>query len=203
MTFATISPHRWDSASLIALVASGASAALVDRNLLSTIPAIAINDSWKLAPHAEILYAADAPWWRHHGYVPEFAGEKWTQDRGAHGWPVEADQHDIHVIRSASMPGISLDQSLIHTGSNSGFQALNIAILGGARRIALIGYDMGGPHWFGDHPGGLNRHSPYGVFRKAFEDAAEQIAGLGVEIFNCSESSSLNCWPRAELRELL
>lgn len=201
--FSTVNPRRWSETPLVILVASGQSAKLVDPADLAKAPAIAVNDSWRLAPHADVLYAADAPWWRHHGYVPEFCGERWTQDRGSRNWPEEAAARGLRVIRSAPAAGVSLDPAVLHTGSNSGFQALNLAILGGARRVALVGYDMGGPHWFGDHPGELNRASPYGTFRKAFEDAAEQVAGLGVEVFNCSPCSSLNCWPRADLRALL
>lgn len=113
----------------------------------------------------------------------------------------------INVIRSAPHSGISTDPSLIHTGSNSGFQALNLAILAGASRVLLLGYDMqptnGQSHWFGDHPGSLNRASPFAVFRKAFEDAADQIARLGVEVINCSRETSLTCFKRAALSEAL
>lgn len=113
----------------------------------------------------------------------------------------------INVIRSAPQSGISTDPSLIHTGSNSGFQALNLAILAGASRILLLGYDMqptdGKSHWFGDHPGSLNRTSPYAVFRKAFDDAANQIARLGVEVVNCSRETSLTCFKRAALSDAL
>lgn len=201
--FESINPNRWSRIPLLMLVASGQSAGMISRDLLARIPAIAINDSWKLAPHAEILYAADAPWWRYHDYVHQFSGERWTQDRGAAGWPEEAAEHGIHVIKSLPLSGVSTNHSILHTGSNSGFQALNMAILGGAKRIALVGYDMGGPHWFGDHPGHLNRSSPYGTFRKAFEEAAEQISNLNVEVFNCSKQSSLTCFPLADLRDLL
>lgn len=113
----------------------------------------------------------------------------------------------INVIRSAPQAGVSVDPSLIHTGSNSGFQALNLAILAGASRVLLLGYDMqatgGKSHWFGDHPGSLNRTSPYAVFRKAFEDAADQIARLGVEVINCSRETSLMCFPRVALSDAL
>ena len=113
----------------------------------------------------------------------------------------------INVIRSAPHAGISVDRSLIHTGANSGFQALNLAILAGASRVFLLGYDMqetgGKSHWFGDHPGSLKRTSPYALFRKSFDDAADQIARLGVEVINCSSETSLTCFPRVGLLEAL
>lgn len=35
---------------------------------------IAVSDSYKLAPWADVLVSSDAAWWRHHN--PEFAGRK-------------------------------------------------------------------------------------------------------------------------------
>lgn len=197
---------RW-AGQTVAILASGPSLASEELSLLRGLPVIAINDSWRKYPDAEILYACDPPWWKHHGGVPQFLGERWSQHKGPASWPAEAAAMGISVIRSAAQPGISTDPERIHTGSNSGFQALNLAILGGASRILLLGYDMqesgGKSHWFGDHPGTLKRTSPYAVFRKAFEDAADQIARLGVEVINCSRETSLTCFPRVALLEVL
>lgn len=197
---------RW-TGQTVAILASGPSLASEELSLLHGLPVIAINDSWRKYPDAEILYACDPPWWKHHSGVPAFMGERWSQHKGAATWPAEAAAMHINVIRSASQAGISTDPSLIHTGANSGFQALNLAILAGASRVLLLGYDMqetgGRTHWFGDHPAGLKRTSPYALFRKSFEDAADQIASLGVEVINCSRETSLTCFPRVALSEVL
>ena len=189
------------------LVASGPSLRLSPVEVLADLPVIAVNDCWRVVPSAQILYAADAPWWKHHQWASSFKGERWTQHRGPRGWHEEAAGQGLQVIRSASLNGVSTTPGLIHTGANSGFQVLNLAILGGAKRIALLGYDMGPSdglsHWFGDHPGQLNKSSPYAVFRRAFDEAAPQIEALGVEVVNCSAQTSLTCFPRADLRTLL
>lgn len=197
---------RW-TGKTVAILASGPSLASESLDALRGLPVIVINDSWRKYPDAEILYACDPPWWKHHGGVPAFTGERWSQHKGAASWPAEAEAVGIRVIRSAPNAGVSTDPSLIHTGANSGFQALNLAILAGASRILLLGYDMqatdGRTHWFGDHPGPLKRTSPYALFRKSFDDAAEQIARLGVEVINCSSQTSLTCFPRVALLEVL
>lgn len=198
---------RWSPSQTVAIVASGPSLRGADLGALANTPTIAINDSWRLVPRAEILYACDPPWWRAHDFVPAFSGERWTQHKGPESWPTEAQLAGLRVIRSAARPGVSTDPALIHTGFNSGFQALNLAILGGARRILLLGYDMqkapGWSHWFGDHPGALNRHSPYDLFISAFCEAAGQIRDLGVEVLNCNPDSALPCFPRTTLAEAL
>lgn len=202
-----MNPNRWSRAPLVVLMASGPSLRLSPVEALAGLPVLAVNDSWRRFPAAEILYAADAPWWKHHDWARGFAGERWTQHRGPRDWPAEAAANGLQVIRSAPAAGVSVDPALVHTGSNSGFQLLNLAVLGGARRIALLGYDMGPSdglsHWFGDHPGQLNKSSPYAVFRRAFDEAAPQIEALGVEVINCSVQTSLTCFPRADLLEIL
>src|ERR1039458_2314613 len=55
----------------------------------------------------------------------------------------------VHILRNANGRGhsfgLSLDPKQIVTGSNSGYQALNIAVLAGAKTIILIGFDAREP----------------------------------------------------------
>ena len=48
----------------------------------------------------------------------------------------------INQLKSVAQPGLSRTQGVIHQGKNSGYQALNLAYLLGAKRILLLGYDM-------------------------------------------------------------
>jgi hypothetical protein len=41
---------------------------------------IAINDSWKLAPWSDVLYAEDFPWWGVNHGAPAFRGLKISRD---------------------------------------------------------------------------------------------------------------------------
>lgn len=165
---------------------------------------IAINDCWRLAPFADLLYAADAAWWDHHQGVPSFAGEKWTQDKGR--GLAAAQRWNLKVVRSELRDGLSLDPQLIHQGYNSGFQALNLAVLFGAARVILLGFDMkatgGRSHWFGDHPAPLLRGSPYNLFVAAFDRAAPELVRAGIDVINCSRETALTCFRRASLDEV-
>jgi hypothetical protein len=93
---------------------------------------------------------------------------------------------------------------MIHFGGNSGYQAINLAFLLGARRILLLGFDMGygksgKRHFFGDHPGGMNVPSPFPDFINSFRSVAAQAPDLGLEIVNCSRETALDCFPRAPI----
>lgn len=88
--------------------------------------------------------------------------------------------------------GLGLDK--IHHGSNSGYQAINLAYLMGADCIILLGYDMhrrNGNHFFGDHPKKFT-NGDYSSFVPRFDALAKDLAREGVEVINCTPGSALH-----------
>jgi hypothetical protein len=175
------------------------------------VPVIAVNDAYRLFPDAVLLYACDADWWDVHGGCPDFAGEKWS----SHSVGPKRDDNDkrevarkygLTLIEGRAAEGFSLDPSIIHYGSNSGFQAVNLAILFGATRIVLVGFDMrainGRRHFFGDHPTRLRNRSGYASFVRAFERAAKTLPA-NTKIINAAPDSSLKCFLKMELQDAL
>lgn len=112
-------------------------------------------------------------------------------------------------VPSVDEPGLSLDPLRIHQGGNSGFQALNLAVLLGARRVLLLGFDLGRRggrrHWHGDHPGDLNNpdETNFAWWRTAFAGAVPDLARAGVAVVNCTPGSALDCFPMAPLEAAL
>ena len=186
----------------VAIMASGPSITLeqTEAVLLAGVPAIAINTTYRLAPWAELLYACDHKWWRWENGAPDFRGLKGTQDKSA------ALEFGLYYIRGDDQPGLSATPGLIHTGGNSGFQALNLAALLGARRILLLGYDMkiaanGASHWHGDHPDGIR--SGYKNWLPVFARAVPDLARAGLEVINCTPDSALTCFPYSDIEAML
>lgn len=118
----------------------------------------------------------------------------------------------MHLLRNKHYPnngtGLSLDPEFLVTGSNSGFQALNLAVLAGAATVILLGYDGREPepgqpsHWFGDHP----RREPVAVFakyRESFTSSAKALAAAGVRVINCSPGSAVEAFEKMELDDAL
>lgn len=133
-----------------------------------------------------------------------FAGELWTISEGAR------ERFDLRWIFGQEGSGLSQDPSLIHTGMNSGFQALSLAALFGVRRVILLGYDFaegnrGKRHWHGDHPKGLGNAPPgrYPAWGRAMGFLAADLKRAGIEVINCSRHTSLRCFPRIELGDAL
>lgn len=170
-------------------------------------PVIAVNDAYRLLPFADVLYACDSTWWLTHKGVPGFAGERWSS-HGVAGRVRHNDKSEIgprfrlNLIEGQDGEGFSTDPSFIHYGSNSGFQAVNMAILWGATRIILVGFDMQGTHFFGAHPRGLRNTTKYDNFIRAFKKAATRLPA-GVEILNATPGSALRCFPMVSLDDAL
>lgn len=93
-------------------------------------------------------------------------------------------------------------------GGNSGFQALNLAVQFGAKKVILVGFDMRidrGVHWHGRHPGHLNnpREANFVKWREAFNESAPTLADMGVTVINASPVSALTAFPILSFEEAL
>lgn len=120
--------------------------------------------------------------------------------RDVHNVTVKRNEHSILT----ETPG------LIGSGKNGGFQALNIAIQFGAKRIVLVGYDMQlgpnkEPHWHGRHPGKLSNPlaSTLATWRGIIDGQVKRLKELGVEVINASPTSALQSFPKMGLIEAL
>lgn len=186
----------------IVCLASGPSLTLEDvETCRGRFPVVAVNDTYRLAPWADLLWACDGKWWEAHAGVPTFGGLKFSLEASAGHWP------GVQVLSNTGDRGVELEPTGVRTGKNSGYQAINVAIHLGAKRIGLLGYDMqtlnGQPtHFFGEHPRSLRRSSPYAMFRTYFDSLVEPLKALGVEVVNCTRSSALDCFPRLPLESL-
>jgi hypothetical protein len=138
----------------VAVIASGASLTLGDVHGVQRagLPTIAVNSSFLWADFAEVLYAADSHFWRWmfqgidypkigmdaaevRRRFGAFRGEKCTiQSSGGN----VADT-GVHMLKNKEGMGLSLDPETLVSGRNGGFQALNLAVLAGAKKIILLG----------------------------------------------------------------
>lgn len=161
---------------------------------------IVVNDAYKLAKWADVLYACDAKWWRWEKGAQSFAGLKYSLQTSS------ALFKGIQVIRNLGRDGLTLDPTGVKAGHNSGYQAINLAVHLGAARIVLLGYDMGRPargpsHCFGEHPD--RTQPPYAACIKAFQTLPGPLAAAGIDIVNCSRSTALSCFRREAIDTVL
>lgn len=169
------------------------------------------------------MYFADGRWWEWHDAgvacktlglsaaevqqrFREFAGQK-VSIWGNESHKILDDA--VFRLRNAGDDHkggvLSTQPNGLATGRNSGFQAINLAVLAGAARILLLGYDMKAraeqPHWFGDHPLPTSPRTIDG-FVHGYNKLARHMPP-GVEIINCSADTALTCFPRAAIESVL
>lgn len=186
------------------LVASGPSAKDVNLEIAKgKARFITTNDSWKLAPWADALYACDYDWWKVNNGCREFQGLRISADMEA---IKQFDLCNIFCSRRSDWMDYDLKNNTIGWGGNSGFGALNIAVKFMAKRILLVGYDMsikGGHHWHGLHPETLHNptHNNTIRWRRALDAAAEGLRDHGVEVLNCSDVSALTQYRKVSFEE--
>lgn len=192
-------PRLWPNETVVC-IASGPSLTPEDVAVVrGRARVVVVNNSYQLAPWADVLYAADARWWKWHKGAPDFQGLKYSVTKDSARWP------GVIVIGRGASTGLSLDTTKVCLGGNGGYQALNLAVLLGASRVVLLGYDMavakdGRQHWHPDHPNTMR--SPYQNFRAAYPTLVEPLKAAGVEVINCSRQTALTCFPRAVITDV-
>ena len=183
----------------IAVLASGESMSqqVADQVHAAGIPAIVINSTFRLAPWAWMLYAADTEWWLH---------EKNTDAHQFAGLKVSCQPlRGVHQLRVSGVGGFDSSPTAVRTGHNSGYQSVHIAAHTGAKRILLCGMDMHGGHWHGNHPHGL-RETPqesYPKWAAKFDELDDPFKSLGISVVNVTPGSAIKCFPFSTLENEL
>lgn len=202
-TDSDIATKRWEGET-VCIIASGPSLTVEDCNEVKHRgwKTIAINDSYKIAPFSNVLYACDGSWWDVHinEVKKNFTNELWTQDKHA------ALTYNLNYIKSENKQGLSL-KDVIYQGANSGYQCTNLAYLWGAKRIILLGLDCspdknGKTHWFGKHPKPLSNTHPFERWKTAFNKISEDLKRVNVEVINASRKTALTCFPNIFLENI-
>lgn len=150
-----------------------------------------------------------------------FVGESWTladeefiaRDKNNGKRYEQAKAAGLRFVKGKRLRGnqpLAIGDHRIADGSNGGFQSMMLARAFGARLVVLVGFDMqrtgGACHFFGEHPKAgaikLSDGNPEN-FRQCFIDAAPALKAEGLDIINCTISSALTCFRRADLAATL
>jgi hypothetical protein len=190
-----------------AIVGSGPSVNQSDVDeLKGRCKVIVINNSYRLAPWADCLYAADDKWWRQNPQALDFAGLKLTSH--AYENPPKSVLR-VKLVDQKSPHRMNLIQNNdlfeVGAGGHGGFQASNIALYNRVARILWLGIDMVEGHWHSEHQFPLRNPRPSSLERRRaiLDDNAERFAMAGVEVINCSKISTLSAYPKMSVREAL
>jgi hypothetical protein len=202
----------------VAILASGPSMARAQCDLVrgTDWTAVAINETWRLAPWAAVLYGCDWQWWaakapqpndfdglRVVGTVAQIRGKSQLTPKMA--WQ-EPFLHYLPVKAGAHTP--LWTGTAVGAGSNSAFQVANWVARCGVKRIILLGVDCHSPnaHWHGGHDHPKAQHQKpqlMNTWLRAWKNAAPEFVERGIEVINCSPASALKEFRRANLVDVV
>lgn len=195
-------PRLWPGSTIVCL-ATGPSLCRADVDACrDRAKVIAVKNAVDLAPWADVVYGAGVDstnWWGTNGarVAAAHQGLRFTLDQKAAAW--------ASVLKIGAPLGLSTSPDTLNTGQHSGYQAINLAVLLGAARILLLGYDMKPDgdrhHFFGAHPTG--NKPVYRDFLPHFQTLVEPLRELGVSVINCTPASAIECFEKMPLSEAL
>lgn len=187
-TYGTVSPI-WRGEE-VWVVASGPSASKFDLGRLRGKRVIAVNDACFMVSSASSLavaaFSLDNDWVR--GHRDFLTASRWLKYVALplETWPDCAGIPGVTYLRWGYEAGVSDDPAVVNTGGNSGYGALNLAWLMGARYIHLVGYDMDGAE------------EKYRQWVPRFAAAAAQLRVRGVTVVNHNPRSAITVFASEE-----
>lgn len=165
---------------------------------------IAVNGSYKYAPDATCLYAADAKWWGWHKGcegIHMVGTDKWPAFTGQLKYCLARTPYNVPMLRRGPSTGLTLDPSKVALGLNGVFQSINVAVHFGATTVIVLGLDMHGTHFHSAHPD--RSVPPFSMCIERFKTLVEPLAKVGVSIVNCTPKSAVKCFPMARLQDVI
>lgn len=176
---------------------------------------IAVNKAYGIAPWADWLHAYDERFWawflkpqkdrkRRFPSVADFQGIKTT---GCQPVPTTGA---ISIKMAPKLNGqarynkpFADPMRPVHF-YDSGYQAVQLAALVGAKRIIMLGFDAKATgHWHDGYPPRWGREKDYSPHKELHRTLAGILAEMGVEVINATPDSAIDAYPMAELGEVL
>lgn len=175
---------------------------------------IGVNVAYKLGPWVDIVFFGDSGFFLKNRFeLANFKGVKSSCHHVVNGVLYQTDGIKYVPKDNNKSRGISEQPNKVCWNGNSGGAAINLAVLLGAKRIILLGFDMkvveDKKHWHREYvPAGQkmninNMHLPFHKHLIGFPIIAQDAKKRGVEILNASPQSVIDCFRKVTVKELL
>lgn len=195
-------PVIWPGATVF-VVGGGPSISQIDLQQLKGRRVIGCNNVYTLMPWMDVLYFMDLVWYRwHRNKLLDFKGIKVTICRNL---PEDAS---IRVMKRGEKFGLDLRPGYLSPGSNSGYGGIALAIKLGAQQVVLLGFDMtfgkdGQANYHNDHKRTMKADIYKNTYLKGFSSMIPHLGFQGVQVFNATEGTILDCFPKRPLEDFL
>lgn len=197
-------PKKWYAAQDVIVLGGGPSLKGFDWKRLVPHIVIGCNDAYQLGTAVtNVCVFGDMPWYLRHR--EQLA--RWPN-------PVVTNQPSLHVSKIEWLLTLRRDKTgLSKTGlswnQSTGATAINLALLLGAQRVLLLGFDCktdveGNTNYHANNIGNPNSAS-YARFKKGFRTIAESLPGTypDREIINLGPDSAVDAFPQADINNFI
>lgn len=195
------------------MAAPGPSLPLARLDLFQRLPdVLAVTSAFEAVPHAQHVYACERKWWT------EYHARVCAKHPGASLWAYDDGRAHLAGVRTVDLADFPRDArrytpaadfcdipGKIHSGGNSGYQAMNLAKMLGYSLLLLVGFDMrpdagGRQHYFGEYAGSLAKRSPYADWIPRFRTVTTSPS---FRIVNCTPGSAIDAFPFGALSDFV
>jgi hypothetical protein len=186
-------PKIWENETVY-IIGGGASLKGFNFSRLAGKKVIALNKAYQYYENCDVLYWTDSRfyvWYKKE--IDRLSCLKFTPAR--HNKDLAPD---VSIVRISGERKMDFENNnMISSGNNSGFGAIGLAYKLGARKIFLLGYDMGFTNGQSHFHDGYDlvkaKEHIYKTMLKTFVDNSEVIKKY-VEIYNVNPQSELRCF---------
>jgi len=197
-------PKQWWPGEDIIIIGGGPSLEGFDWERLIPYRTIGCNDAYQLGPEVcDVCVFGDQKWFNaHKADLINFPN------------PVFTNQPFLHTsspdwLRTMSRRPSGLYRQELGWGGNTGCIAINLALILGAKRVLLLGFDLkrglkGQSNWH-PHNVGVPNEASWKRFKIGFQQIACDLPKVfpGCSIFNLGPDSGLDVFPKMELDDVL
>ena len=186
------------------IIGGGPSLSKIDWNQLAGKNTIAINKAFISYPNADVLYWTDSrfySWYKNR--IDQYKGIKYAIRFNA------TQNGEVQLLNRGIRFGLETRADTLAHGNNSGYAAINLAYHLGAKKIVLLGYDMGNVGGKSHYHEGYSatRTTSDEIYQKQFIPGftfiANELKKKNIEVWNGCPTSKLTVFPRISLERAL
>jgi hypothetical protein len=186
------------------IIGGGPSLIGFDWNRLTNKLTLGCNDAYQLGPAiCKACVFGDLKWFAYHDEeLAKFPNPRFTNEPSLY-------VHSPDWLLCMRREGNGLHQNALGWNGNTGAVAINLALVLGAQRVFLLGYDMKAPsknlvNWHVHNVSKPNMNS-YERFKRGMESVKNNLPSVfpGREIINIGPDSDLDCFPKEPIDKFL
>lgn len=164
-------------------------------------PVVALNRAGVELESPTVIFWTDHRVWRWYGDAFKTKNARLVQ-AAFDAAPTEGEQWSLERYGHLGAYETALESKTLSAAHCAGYSAIHYAIIHGARKVYLLGFDGGVKHWHQPHPIETDEGDVWKM-NVGMRELAAHCEKAGIEVWNASPNSSIRDFPICTLDEAL